>query len=159
MKLNAMSLSLVIGLAIAAAAANPGHAQSINAFGSFHVQSATYLAWDPYPCLTEDNGAVVNSCPLPVNLFFDLPIVTTGEKTITIRDYWNGPDTFDPFNCVSYAYTGQSSISLQQAQVTFEAKLTTLKTTVNVASANDTLSVICWQVPPGEGLAGLKWNQ
>lgn len=85
--------------------------------------------------------------------------MTTGEKTITIRDYWNGPDTFVPFNCVSYAYTGQSSISLQQAQVTFEAKLTTLKTTVNVASANDTLSVICWQVPPGEGLAGLKWNQ
>jgi hypothetical protein len=47
------------------ATASSGHAQSINAFGSFHVQSATVLDSDPYPCLTEDNGAVVNNCAGP----------------------------------------------------------------------------------------------
>jgi hypothetical protein len=159
MKLNAAPLILGIGVAISAAAANPACAQSTTAFGSFHVQSSTVLDENPYLCLTEDNGAVVNNCTSPVNLFFNLPIKYTGEKTISVRDYWNGPDHFDSFNCVSYVYLGKSSVSNMGTQVTFDAPLTALTTKDDVTNADDTLAVICWQVPPKEGIASLKWNE
>ena len=96
MKLHATSLCLGIGVAISAAAANPACAQSAWAFGSFHVQSPTVLGVDLYPCLTEDDGAVVNQCAGPVNLFFNLPIKDMGKKMITIRDYWNALVVFVP---------------------------------------------------------------
>jgi hypothetical protein len=44
-------------------------------------------------------------------------------------------------------------------QVTFDAPLTALTTKDDVTNADDTLAVICWQVPPKEGIASLKWNE
>ncbi len=159
MKLHATPLLLAFGLAISAALPGHGHAQSVTAFGSFHVQSATVLPEGQYTCLTEDNGAVVNNCGIPVNLFFNLPVLNAGEKIIAIRDYWSAPYPFVPFNCVSYAYTGEGSSSTMGTQVTFEAPRTIQRTSDDVVNEGDTLSVICWQVPPKEGIASLKLNE
>jgi len=158
MKLKAATLFVAICL-VCALASSPAYARSKTAFGSFHIQSATVLTEDQYLCLTEDNGAVVNNCTSAVDLFFDLPIDSVNAKTITIQDYWNGPPTFTPFNCVSYVYKGKSSSSTVGTQVTFTAPLTTLSTKDTVSVAGETLSVICYAVPPGEGVASLRWNQ
>jgi hypothetical protein len=34
-----------------------------------------------------------------------------------------------------------------------------LPTKDNVPILGDSLSVICWRVPPGEGVANFNWNQ
>jgi hypothetical protein len=157
MKFKATSFLLGICLASLAVAASPAYALSQPAFGAFHVQSATVLTEDQYLCLTEDNGAVVNNCAGPVNLFFDLPIQTSGEKTITVQDYWNGPPNFVSFGCISYAYSGTNSNGLIGTTATFTGTTQTESTGVGVP-AGDTVTVICWQVPPGEGVASVKWN-
>lgn len=157
MKLKATMLFLGLCLALSVVAASPAYARSIPAFSSFHVQSATVLTDDAYLCLTEDNGAVVNNCAYDVNLEFDLPIDAVGNKTISVQDYWNGPSQFTSFECVSYAYTGKSSSSTSGTIITFTAPLMELKTKDSVPSGNS-MTVICWQVPPGEGVAGLHWN-
>jgi hypothetical protein len=159
MKLNTMPLLLATALAIATIAASPANAErTTTGFGSFHVQSGTPIFESSYQCLTEDNGAVVNNCNSPVNLFFDLPIDTAGAKAVSIQDYWLGPVEFLPFNCVSYSYTGRHSSSRIGTQVTFGTTLTTL-TTQDYVAPGDTIAVICWAVPPGEGVASLTWNQ
>jgi len=158
MKFQAASLFLGICLVLAVAS-TPAHARSVTAFGSFHAQSATVLTDDPYTCITEDNGAAVNNCTYNVNLYFDLPIdTTTGTQTITVQGYWNGPGSFTSFNCDSYAYTGKSSDGIVGTQITFSETLKSLSTKVT-PSSGDFISVICWDVPPGEGVATLKWNQ
>jgi hypothetical protein len=158
MKLKATSLFLGLCLAILAVAASPAHARSTAAFGAFHAQSATVLTEDQYLCLTEDNGAVVNNCAEPVNLFFDVQIDKAGEKTITLQDYWKSAGKFRSFQCVSYAYTGTMSSSTMGTTITFTETTQTLSTNDDVAPG-DTVTVICWQVPPGEGVASVKWNQ
>ncbi len=160
MKIKAASLFLGICLAMLAVAATPAHARTVTAFGAFHAQSATVFTEDPYSCITEDNGAVVNNCTFPVNFYFDLPTDNVGAKTITVQDYWNGPSTFAPFNCVSYVYTGKTSSSIQGTGVTFTAPSQARNTTDSIpAGSGDTLTVICWEVPAGEGVAKLRWNQ
>lgn len=152
------ALALGLGLLLASSSNVFAADRSATAFSSFHVQSATPLTDDFYRCLTEDNGAVVNHCTDPVNLVFYLPIDTESKKTITVQDYWDEPSTFTSFNCVSYAYNGKESSSTQGTQITFTEKSQTLITTV-IASDTDALQVICWQVPPQEGLALLLWNK
>jgi hypothetical protein len=102
-------------------------------------------------------GRSYTNCTEPANLFFDVPIPASGEKTITVQDYWNGPSIFTSFECVAYAYTGKSSDGLGGTIATFTGTTPTMSTTVD-AAAGDTVSVICWQVPPGEGVASVKWN-
>ena len=81
-------------------------------------------------------------------------------KTVHVQDYWNAPSSFTPFNCVSYVYTGISSTSAQGTTLTFTASAITLATTDDVPAAGEqSLSVICWEVPPGEGVASVKWNE
>jgi hypothetical protein len=164
MKLKA-SLFVGICAAILAVAASPAYAETraTTAFNSFHVQSATPFSQptyteDPYLCLTEDNGAVVNNCTFNVNLLFDLQIDHKGEKSITVQDYWNAPSPFVPFECVSYVYTGTMSSSYGGTIVTFTAPTTALITKDDVPALGNSMTVICWQVPPGEGVANLNWN-
>jgi hypothetical protein len=164
MKLKATSFLLGICLVGLAGAANPAYAErSTTAFNSFHVQSGSVFSdppytEDPYLCLTEDNGAVVNNCTFNVNLLFDLPIDRIGDKTIRVQDYWNAPSPFVPFGCVSYVYTGMTGSSTVGTSLTFSGPTQALFTHDNVSVLGDSMTVICWGVPPGEGVANLNWN-
>jgi hypothetical protein len=161
MKTSVKLLAIALGLALSLVAGNT-HAfatdRAATAYSSFHLQSATVLSEDNYPCITEDNGAAVNNCSGPVNFLFYLPIDDENKKTITVQDYWNGPDTFTSFNCVSYAYNGKQSSSTEGTEITFTETLQSLSTSVTPVDT-DAIQVICWQVPPQEGVALLLWNK
>jgi hypothetical protein len=87
--------SAIIASTIAAAALAPMRSAnaepiSITAFNTFHIQNHGSLPNTPNPtlCLFEENGAVVNNCADPINLAFDLPVTTSRDHTIAVRNYW-----------------------------------------------------------------------
>jgi hypothetical protein len=160
MKFKATTLFLGLCFVLSVVAVNiPAYARSTTAFNSFHAQSATVFAEDPYLCLTEDNGAVVNNCSYDVNLLFDLQIDRIGEKTIKVQDYWKTTSDFVQFGCTSYVYTGTEGSSLMGTSLTFTGPKMALDTKDKVPAVGDSMTVICWHVPPGEGVANLNWNQ
>ncbi|MGA7693453.1 MAG: hypothetical protein WCA76_00420 [Candidatus Sulfotelmatobacter sp.] len=153
MKLKATSLFLGLCLAIVAFAAGPAYARSTTGFSAFHVEGP--IGSDPYTCLGENNGAVVNNCSYDVSLEFDLPIDNPGSHPITVQDYWTGSDSF---SCVSYAYTGQTPSSVVGSTIVFTAPGQSLVSTVNAANNGMSIQLICWYVPPGGGVANLNWS-
>jgi len=157
MKRSAAALFLGLGLAILAVAASPAYARSTTGFSAFHVESP--IASNPYTCLAENNGAVVNNCSYAVSLEFDLPIDGAGVKTITVQDYWGGSDAENTFSCTAYAYTGSEGSSTVGNAIDFTAPLQSLTSTVDVASATESIQLICWNVPAGGGVANLNWNK
>jgi hypothetical protein len=157
-KLFAIALSLGLSLVAASSSAYAATDRAATAYSSYHVEQTSASTTDSALCVYEDNGAVVNGCTDAVNFVFYLPIDTENKKTITVQDYWNGPDTFTDFNCVSYAYTGKNSSSTEGTQITFTETSQSLSTTVTPTDT-DAIQVICWQVPPQEGLALLLWNK
>jgi len=157
-KVFALAVSLGLSLLAASPTAQAATDRAATAFSSFHLQSASVLTEDNYLCVTEDNGAAVNNCTGPVNFLFYLPIDSEDKKTITVQDYWNGPDTFTSFPCVSYAYNGKQSSSTEGTEITFTGTSQSLSTTVTPVDT-DAIQVICWQVPPQEGVALLLWNK
>jgi hypothetical protein len=157
MKVKASSLVLGVCLAIMAVVAAPAFARSNTAFSAYHVENP--LGSDPYTCVTEDNGAVFNNCTYTVSLEFDLPIDNAGEKTVTVRDFWQGTAAQNTFNCYLYAYTGTSGTSIEGTPaIAFNGISQTASTTVNVASGSN-MQLICWNIPPQGGVANLSWNQ
>jgi hypothetical protein len=157
MKNHAKNLILGLCLAGLGIAAGPAYARSTTAFSAFHVEGP--IGSDPYTCLAEDNGAVVNNCTYAVSLEFDLPIDSSGEKTITVRDFWAGTDAENTFSCQSFAYTGTVGSSTVGSSADFTAPLQKLTSTVDVATAGDSIQLICWNVPPGGGVANLSWTK
>lgn len=158
MKRNSKSLILALGMAaLAIAASLPVQARSTTAYASFHVLNASETY---YGCLTEDYGAVWNNCGGSVSLVFDMPIVNTGNHSVTIRDYWNvwsPPAT--SFSCQAYAYDGYGSyvVGISTAAV-FKAPQQTITVNVNVPGNGDVMQLICWDVPVGGGVASVNWS-
>ncbi len=156
MKLKATPLFLGLCLAVMAVAASPAFARSTTAFSAFHVESP--IGSDPYTCLSENNGAVVNNCSYDVDLEFDLPIDTKGSKTITVQDYWTGSDQENTFSCQSYAYTGTEGYSTEGTKIDFTGPLQSKTSTVNVSTGGMSIQLICRGVPPGGAVANLNWK-
>jgi hypothetical protein len=166
MKLKAMSLFLGLCLAILAVAASPAYAAetlSTTAFSAFHVEINTLTTYpaDPYLCMYENNGAVVNYCSYTVDLEFDLPIATPGTKSIKVLDGWSGLGTgTENFTCQSFAYTGTEPSSTLGTNVAFTGPGQTVTTTVDASSSNgilDSIQVLC-NVPAGDAVALFNWN-
>ncbi len=156
MKRTATSMFLGLCLAILAVATSPAYARSTTAFSAFHVEGP--IGSDPYTCLGENNGAVVNNCSYPVSLEFSLPIDSKGTKTITVQDYWAGSDAENTFNCNSYAYTGAEGSSTSGTTIDFTAPLQS-KTSTVTAATDMSIQLICWDVPSGGGVANLNWTK
>lgn len=148
--------SLILGLCLVVVA-SPTFARTNTGFSAFHVESP--IGSDPYTCLTEDNGEVTNNCTYNVTLEFDLPIDTANTKTITVMDGFNGTDAENTFSCISYSYTGKSSVGEVGSIINFTAPGQKLSTTVLMPTGYTTIQLICGNVPPGGSVAGLSWNQ
>lgn len=165
MKLKATTLFLGLCLAVLAVAASPAHARtrSTTAFSAFHVEinTLTHYSGDPYLCLYENNGAVVNYCKYTVDLEFDLPIDTPGTKDIIVQDGWSGLGTgTDSFTCQSFAYTGSEGSSTVGTNVAFTEPGQKVTTTVTASSGDGiqgSIQVLC-NVPAGDAVANFNWN-
>jgi hypothetical protein len=160
MKLKAASLFLGVCVAILAVASTPAFARNNTGFSAFHVEGPLDGAGtaDPYLCLNEDDGAVVNNCTYDVSLEFDLLIDDTGSKSITVQDYFLGTDADNTFSCTSYAYTGTENSGTVGTTISFTAPLQKKTSTVTAASG-DSIQLICSNVPPGGGVASLNWTK
>jgi hypothetical protein len=158
--------SAIIAATIAAAAiASAGSANaepiSITAFNAFHIQNHGSLPNTPNPtlCLFEENGAVVNNCADPINLAFDLPVTTSRDHTIAVRDYWEFA-AGTSFSCTGYAYPGTGQ-GVQGTSVTFTAASQLLYAKVantGIYPNIEGIAVICWNVPPGDGVALINYT-
>jgi hypothetical protein len=172
--------SLLAAVAIATVA----NARSTTAFNAFKVQNPK--AVPPacadtvgcfagyYQCLTENNGAVVNDCPLSIgtkpptvvplpNLVFDLPVDTAGFKTIGVQPYVDSWDTAqqadnpNSFYCAAYAYTGNGA-GIAGTTITFTRPNITSGNVYVTVPSGGSIQLICWGVPSGAGIANINWN-
>jgi len=166
-------IAVFASAAAAIALATVGNANaeeiSINAFNTFHVQNHGSLAHTPNPslCLFENNGAVQNACEDPVNLDFDLPVSSTGEHTIYIRNFWE-QKAGTSFTCTAYACpisATSTSATEHQCVVGTSATFTTPNTLKSVSVANSgaypniqDIAVICWYVPNSAGVAMMNYS-
>jgi hypothetical protein len=163
MKLKATSLFLGLCLAILAVAASPAYAsknRAMTAFGAFHVEinTLTHYPGNPYLCLYENNGAVVNYCKYTVDLEFGLPIDTPGTKDIIVQNGWSEIDTgSEVFTCQSFAYTGSEGSSNVGTNIGFTGPTQSLTTTVSVSGGATSIQVLC-NVPAGDAVANFNWN-
>jgi hypothetical protein len=159
MKLKATSLFLGLCLAIMAVAANPAHARVVTGFGGFHVEVQGTVSTNSYLCLEENYGAVVNDCSTDVSLAFDLPVDNAGEKTIYVQDYWTGSGF--PFTCQLYSYGDSGNLSYNYGgSITLSEPHQQTQNSFSVNVPNGwSLQVICFNVPPGGGIANLNYNQ
>jgi hypothetical protein len=155
-------------------------ARSTTGFNAFRIQNPTdaNVAGFPngpfdsgfYNCLTEDNGAVVNNCrakdgsSITVNLLFDLPIDNGGTHNITVLNYWQQPpsgSSYVSFGCQAYSYRGMSGNADATSafiQFTTAGQTTNNTMSVNVGHSQMGMTVICWYVPAGEGIAIVNWD-
>jgi hypothetical protein len=148
-----------LGALAAAFAAGYADARSTTGFSAFHVEGPINSSENPYQCLVENNGAVVNNCSYPVSLEFDLPIDNTGSHNIPIQDYWGTVSVFDSFTCEAYAYAGNQGSSTVGTSATFyEPAQPNVNINVNVSNNGMSIQVICWNVPPGEGISNINWS-
>jgi hypothetical protein len=147
-----MGLALASGLALAAVSSSAS-ARSVTGFGSFRVSGA--YATNPYTCLAENNGAVVNNCSFAVNLVFDLPIDNTGNHTITLQNYWNSTAAFwcEPY---SYAGTGPGVAGVGGSFSPYSGHSIGLQ--INTPNNGESIQLICWGVPTGAGIANINWS-
>src|SRR5580698_294353 len=162
MNLKATSLFLGLCLAALAAAASPAHAADLHetAFGSFHVEINTLTNYpgDPYLCMYEYNGAVVNACCYTFDLEFGLPIETLNTKHITVLDGWSGLGSgSENFSCQSFSYTGTNGNGNPGTNPSFTGPGTSIETTVTMPSGYTSIQVLC-NVPAGDAVANLTWN-
>ena len=164
MKLKATTLFLGFCLAILAVAAGPAYAASTTGFSSFHVEQTSANEFktgqfdNAYDCLVESYGAVVNKCGYSVSLEFDLPITTSANHVITVQDYWYGWPNNTTFSCTSYAYAGTGPDAAGVGN-TIYFDLPGQQWNTNVANGNGmSIQLICWNVPPGGGIANINWN-
>jgi hypothetical protein len=159
MKLKATTLFLGMCVAVLAAKANPAYARSTTAFSAFHVEINTLTKYpgDPYLCLFENNGAVVNYCDYTVDLEFDLPIDSLGTKSITVQDGWGGLGKgSEEFTCQSFAYSGTKGSSNVGTKIGFTRPNQSLTTTANVSDGATSIQVLC-NVPAGDAVANFGW--
>jgi len=151
MKLKA-TLFLGICLAILAVAASPAYARSTTGFSAFHVLGP--IGSDPYNCLSEQAGAVVNECGYPVSLEFDLPVDATGTYYVQVQDYFQGTAQ-NTFQCATAAYPGNGTYTWGTF-INFTGPLQTLTSSVSVSAA-ESIQFFCWNIPSGGGIANINW--
>ena len=148
--------SPISGSSINESFTTPVYARSTTAFSAFHVESP--LASSPMTCLSESNGAVINNCSYNVSLEFNLPIDSKGSKSILVQDYWTGTGQENTFACQSYAYTGTTGSSIPGSTIYFNAPYQNYNSIVYPSASGDSIQLICWNVPPGGGVANLNWT-
>jgi hypothetical protein len=165
MKGKLTSLFLGICLAILAGAASPAYARSTTGYSAFKVQQGKanqYGTNNPYSCITEFYGEVVNYCAYNVYMEFDLPIDTDGSFRVSVQNL--SFDSQNTFNCTVGSYTGNGSIGYEKATFQFLGSGGAHQTeSVNISAvAGGTIQLIC-NVPAKasngvSGIADINWN-
>ena len=157
MKLKAASLYLGLCLAILAVAASPAYARSTTAFNSFRVRLPIDATQNPYNCLTESEGALINNCTYLVRVAFDLSIEhspATLVHTVKVQNFVNGTGSVGA-TCNVWSYDGNGG-GMVGTSLTFNPNgIQTL--TFRTVLFGDNITLLC-DLPVGEGVSAISWN-
>jgi hypothetical protein len=157
MKRKALSLLLGSSLAILTAP-NPAFARATSGYNSFKVWMASKNQFKAtYGCLTESFGAVVNNCAFPVSLLFEITVENAGSHTVTVQNYFKGNDAENTFTCQTFGYDGVGGI-MDGTVINFQSPTELLTSTISVPTANNSIQLICKDIPKGGGVANISWN-
>jgi hypothetical protein len=153
MKFKAKSLVLGICLAITLVAANnPAEARSTTGWNSFRV-------WSPLGadnCVRESFGAAVNKCNSDINLTFEMLVDTASYKYVTVVDFDGGYGTL---TCGPVAFSGQSDVFVGAPPLTFNPSgQQALHFQPLPVYSGWGMSLYCWSISPGRGIATINWN-
>jgi hypothetical protein len=152
MKIKAKSLILGIWLALTLVAANiPAEARSTTGWNSFRV-------WQPYGadnCVGESLGAAFNRCSHNINLTFELVVDTAGSKSVTVLDRATQPGSM---TCGAISFSPQNDTFIGSPSQKFDPGGQEAKTFQIFVNDGWTLSLYCWNVEPGAGIANINWN-
>jgi hypothetical protein len=161
MKHKATSFFLGLCLATlavtASRAAEPGATaaeRSTNAFSSFHVRVPIDTTQNPYQCLTEQWGALVNNCGYQVSVVFNLPVEHKRVHTVKAQNYVGGTGTSGTV-CNVWSYDGNGG-GEEGTNLTFNISGAQTLTFTSVLFGNS-ISLLC-DLPSGEGLGAITWN-
>jgi hypothetical protein len=156
MKFKYQSLFLGICVVLSLVAANvPAYAENTTAFTSFHIRYPLDSAHNPYACVVESYGAAVNQCPYQVGLMFDLPVDGYYVHNIYAQNFVFGTGRTGA-TCYAWSYDGNGH-GAEGTVATFHANGVQALAFATVFMG-DTISLLC-DVPPGEGISSLSWNQ
>jgi hypothetical protein len=150
---NRTSLFVAICLALTALAATvPAYARSTTGFNSFHILTPD----SAYGCVGESWGAVVNNCKYPVTFVFETTVENDGWHTINA---WDSPSGTGAFGCyaISFGENGKTQHYEGEAATFNEFGQESLNFSAFV-NPGWSLSLYCWDVPPGRGISLLNWN-
>jgi hypothetical protein len=154
MKNRVTSLLLGICLAVSVIAASPAYARTTTAFTSFRLRLPIDSTQNPYNCITESYGAVVNNCAYQVSVSFDLIIDHPIVHTVKAQNYVSGTGTIGT-SCAVWSYDGNGS---GRASPILGFKPNGEQTlTFSSILFGDTISLLC-DSPSGEGVSSITWN-
>lgn len=108
-----------------------------------------------YSCLQEDYAAVVNHCTYTASLTFDMPIDNTGWHGIDVVDCPKGAGSF---GCQALTYNPYGHVDFQTPVQIFNATGQERKHFDTFVWAGDSITIICWDVPPSRGINSLNWT-
>ena len=153
MKFKAKSLLLGICLALTLLAANvPAVARSTTGWNSFRV-------WSPLGadyCVGESFGAAFNKCDFDINLTFELLVDTASYKNVTVID---SPGGYGTLTCAAASFSGVNDGIVSTPSQTFNPSgQQSLYFRGLPVYSGWGMSLYCWNVSPGRGIANIDWN-
>ena len=152
MKCKTQSLLVAICLALSILAAGiPAEARDTTGWNSFRV-------WSPlgaYNCVGESFGAAVNVCNQNINLTFETVVDTAGWHTIGV---WDSPGGYGSFTCAAYSFSGINDGAYWGTPATFNPSGQESLGFSTYVYGGWAMSLYCYNVPPGRGIANLNWN-
>jgi hypothetical protein len=154
MKFKSLFLGICFGLSMLSAGI-PAQARTQSAFSSFHVRLPIDQTQDPYNCVTESWGAVINSCAYDVTLTFDLPVDYKIVHTLEVQNYVNGTGTTGA-RCTLWSYDGKGGGQAGTTNLTFNPNGEQTLTFTSALFGNS-IALDC-EVPRGAGLGAISWN-
>ncbi len=124
---------------------------------AFHI-SGYGTDYDPNKCMGDFYGEVVNNCSDTQRLYYPVSMIKTGNKTITINDGVDDPvQPFSgPFTCTAYSLI-PGIIATQS--VTFTARGQSLAMTMPFTAGGGNWIQVSCDLPPGDAVASVTWNQ
>ena len=153
--------SLILGLCLAlslAAATIPAEARNTTGFAGFRVDGPNQYKSDPYHCLTENYGAVVNNCGFSVSIVYDMPVDNTGTHWISAVGFWGYSGDY---YCQPWAYDGNGggwSGPAVYFSPGYRGSEGTWNTYVPTYSNGESITLYC-VLPNGAGIANVNWSQ
>jgi hypothetical protein len=155
MKFKSLFFGICFALSTLVASA-PASAWTVSAFSSFHVRLPIDSTQNPYNCITESYGAVINNCSYSVTLVFNLPLANVGFHYLYAQNYVHGTGKTGA-TCTVWSFDGDGNGRNGTTNLTFNPN--GVQTLVfDSADFGNTMTLDC-SVPTGAGIGAINYTE